>query len=223
MKLKHVLLAAMSVVGLVSQAPAQTVPGLTSDTIRIGIFAPLSGPVMAYGFDPVNGAKMYYDKINREGGINGRKVELVVKDDRCNANDLVAAVKDLVEREKVREYAKAVKNTDPAYLSDEAAAELGYRGVVAPLKFISVFSYTAQLAMFESAGVELIDPSCGACIKAGPGVSFTPDEVTVSAINRNFPGRMGHKESQVFLASPATVGASALAGKIVDPREYLPS
>ncbi|MFO0278161.1 MAG: aconitase family protein [Planctomycetota bacterium] len=45
--------------------------------------------------------------------------------------------------------------------------------------------------LFESAGVELIDPSCGACIKAGPGVSFTPDEVTVSAINRNFPGRSG--------------------------------
>ena len=44
---------------------------------------------------------------------------------------------------------------------------------------------------FDKAGVQLVDPSCGACIKAGPGVSFTPDEVTVSAINRNFPGRSG--------------------------------
>jgi 3-isopropylmalate/(R)-2-methylmalate dehydratase large subunit len=43
----------------------------------------------------------------------------------------------------------------------------------------------------------------------------------ISATNRNFPGRMGHKESQVFLASPATVAASAIAGRIVDPREYL--
>ncbi|RYE80158.1 MAG: 3-isopropylmalate dehydratase [Myxococcales bacterium] len=47
------------------------------------------------------------------------------------------------------------------------------------------------IAVFEQAGAELIDPSCGACIKAGPGVSESPDEVTVSAINRNFPGRSG--------------------------------
>jgi 3-isopropylmalate/(R)-2-methylmalate dehydratase large subunit len=68
---------------------------------------------------------------------------------------------------------------------------------------------------FEKVGVELIDPSCGACIKAGPGVSFRPDEVTVSAINRNFPGRSG--PGQVYLASPLVVAASAIAGKIVAP------
>ncbi|MCA9624856.1 MAG: 3-isopropylmalate dehydratase, partial [Myxococcales bacterium] len=68
---------------------------------------------------------------------------------------------------------------------------------------------------FEKAGVELVDPSCGACIKAGPGVSFTPDEVTVSAINRNFPGRSG--PGKVYLASPLVVAASAIAGKIVAP------
>lgn len=69
---------------------------------------------------------------------------------------------------------------------------------------------------FEKMGVQLVDPSCGACIKAGPGVSQTPDEVTVSAINRNFPGRSG--PGQVYLASPLVVAASALAGKIVAPR-----
>jgi len=71
------------------------------------------------------------------------------------------------------------------------------------------------LEIFEKAGAELVDPSCGACIKAGPGVSFTADEVTVSAINRNFPGRSG--PGKVYLASPLVVAASAIAGKIVAP------
>src|SRR5262245_4659247 len=71
------------------------------------------------------------------------------------------------------------------------------------------------LEVFEKAGAELVDPSCGACIKAGPGVSFTADEVTVSAINRNFPGRSG--PGKVYLASPLVVAASAIAGKIVSP------
>ncbi len=71
--------------------------------------------------------------------------------------------------------------------------------------------------LFEQAGVELIDPSCGACIKAGPGVSFTADEVTVSAINRNFPGRSG--PGQVYLASPLVVAASAFLGYVGGPEE----
>ncbi|HEX5050182.1 MAG TPA: aconitase family protein [Planctomycetota bacterium] len=71
--------------------------------------------------------------------------------------------------------------------------------------------------LFEQAGVQLIDPSCGACIKAGPGVSFTADEVTVSAINRNFPGRSG--PGKVYLASPMVVAASAFLGHIGGPDE----
>ncbi len=71
--------------------------------------------------------------------------------------------------------------------------------------------------LFEQAGVERIDPSCGACIKAGPGVSFTADEVTVSAINRNFPGRSG--PGKVWLASPLVVAASAFLGYIGGPDE----
>ncbi|MFO0680728.1 MAG: aconitase family protein [Sandaracinus sp.] len=75
------------------------------------------------------------------------------------------------------------------------------------------------IELFQQAGVELIDPSCGACINAGPGASDKRDQVTVSAINRNFPGRSG--PGQVYLASPLTVAASAIAGRIVDPSEYL--
>lgn len=73
--------------------------------------------------------------------------------------------------------------------------------------------------IFEKAGAELIDPSCGACINAGPGASKSAETVTVSAQNRNFPGRSG--PGQVYLASPYVVAASAIAGYIVEPEEYL--
>ncbi len=73
--------------------------------------------------------------------------------------------------------------------------------------------------LFTKAGVELINPSCGACINAGPGASDKRDQVSVSAINRNFPGRSG--PGKVYLASPLTVAASAIAGRIVGPDELL--
>jgi 3-isopropylmalate/(R)-2-methylmalate dehydratase large subunit len=69
------------------------------------------------------------------------------------------------------------------------------------------------IEIFEKAGVILIDPSCGACINAGPGASTRPDQITISAQNRNFPGRSG--PGQVYLASPYSVAASAVAGYIV--------
>lgn len=67
--------------------------------------------------------------------------------------------------------------------------------------------------IFARAGVEVINPGCGACIGCGPGVSDTPDQVTVSAINRNFAGRSG--PGKLYLASPLTVAASAIEGRIV--------
>ncbi len=62
-----------------------------------------------------------------------------------------------VGREKIREYAVAVKNDDPAFFDDEAAAELGYDGLLAPLTFISVFGYQAQSAFFADANVTIKD------------------------------------------------------------------
>jgi 3-benzylmalate isomerase len=73
------------------------------------------------------------------------------------------------------------------------------------------------IEIFEKAGAHVIEPSCGACINAGPGVSTRPDQVVISAQNRNFPGRSG--PGQMYLASPLTVAASAVAGYIV---EYQP-
>ncbi|HXT64237.1 MAG TPA: aconitase family protein [Pyrinomonadaceae bacterium] len=75
------------------------------------------------------------------------------------------------------------------------------------------------IEIFQRAGAELIDPSCGACINAGPGASKTAETVTVSAQNRNFPGRSG--PGKLYLASPYVVAASAIAGKIVEPDEFL--
>jgi 3-isopropylmalate/(R)-2-methylmalate dehydratase large subunit len=74
------------------------------------------------------------------------------------------------------------------------------------------------IEVFERAGARIIEPSCGACINAGPGVSTRPDQVVISAQNRNFPGRSG--PGQMYLASPLTVAASAVMGYIV---EYQPA
>jgi 3-isopropylmalate/(R)-2-methylmalate dehydratase large subunit len=74
------------------------------------------------------------------------------------------------------------------------------------------------LEVFQKAGAHVIEPSCGACINAGPGVTTRPEQVVISAQNRNFPGRSG--PGQMYLASPLTVAASAVAGYIV---EYQPS
>ena len=79
--------------------------------------------------------------------------------------------------------------------------------------------YKGYIEIFERVGAELIDPSCGACINAGPGASPSAETVTVSAQNRNFPGRSG--PGKLYLASPYVVAASAIAGKIVEPAEFL--
>ena len=73
------------------------------------------------------------------------------------------------------------------------------------------------LDVFERTGVKVIHPGCGACIGCGPGVSETPEQVTVSAINRNYQNRSG--PGQLYLASPLTVAASAVEGRIVEYRE----
>ena len=70
------------------------------------------------------------------------------------------------------------------------------------------------LELFERMGAEFIEPGCGACINAGPGVTASPDEVSISSQNRNFPGRSG--PGKLYLASPYSVAASAIAGRIVE-------
>jgi 3-isopropylmalate/(R)-2-methylmalate dehydratase large subunit len=69
------------------------------------------------------------------------------------------------------------------------------------------------LDAFARVGAEILQPACGACANCGPGTSTSTDQVTVSAINRNFPGRSG--PGKVWLASPPTVAASAIAGELI--------
>jgi len=74
------------------------------------------------------------------------------------------------------------------------------------------------LKIFLDAGVTVGPPTCGACCGAHMGV-LAKDEICISTTNRNFPGRMGHVDSQTYLASPLVVAASAVTGKITDPRD----
>jgi 3-isopropylmalate/(R)-2-methylmalate dehydratase large subunit len=105
------------------------------------------------------------------------------------------------------------------------AARRGLRvapGVTLYLQFgtADVRDYCAErgwIETFSSVGAQILQPACGACANCGPGASMAADQVTVSAVNRNFPGRSG--PGQVWLASPATVAASAIAGRLAAFKE----
>lgn len=85
---------------------------------------------------------------------------------------------------------------------------------------LAVRRYAEQrgyLELFQAAGAEVLEPACGACIGSGPGISTDAGQVTVSAVNRNFPGRSG--PGQVYLASPWVVAESALCGQLAAPAQ----
>jgi 3-isopropylmalate/(R)-2-methylmalate dehydratase large subunit len=95
----------------------------------------------------------------------------------------------------------------------------GVRMIVTPASYEAYYQAREEglLQIFERSKVLLTASECGICTRP----SLASGEVCISSGNRNFPGRMGSRDAQIFLGSPATVAASAVAGKIVDPREFL--
>jgi 3-isopropylmalate/(R)-2-methylmalate dehydratase large subunit len=96
----------------------------------------------------------------------------------------------------------------------------GVRMIVTPASYAAYFQAREEglLQIFEKSKVLITASECGICTRP----SLASGEVCISSGNRNFPGRMGQRDAQIFLGSPATVAASAIAGEIVDPREFLP-
>ena len=116
-------------------------------------------------------------------------------------------------------------------LSDlhEAAAVLKGRHVSPKVRLLvlpasrSIYEAAAQdgtLLALSRAGATVLPPGCGPCLGAHQGI-LAPGEVCLSTANRNFKGRMGCKEAEIYLASPATVAATALHGVITDPRKEM--
>lgn len=195
-------------------------PDLTADGIRKKLVKPDAGAVYDGGVHTIDLATirpMVAHPGNPDQGIpsdptNGAYISDIgdVRIDIAYGGSCTAGKDDDLEfyAQVMREAAAAGKRVAPhvkffiQFGSEDVAKTAEQKG---------------HLAVFEKTGVTVIPPGCGACIGCGPGVSERPDEVSVSAINRNYKGRSG--PGKLWLASPLTVAASAVAGKIVQYQE----
>ncbi|UCE32159.1 MAG: ABC transporter substrate-binding protein [Burkholderiales bacterium] len=101
MKPRFRLSVALAAIGVALATSAGAETGVTQDTIRLGMFGPLTGPVSIYGYPINNGAIAIYKEINEQGGIHGRKIEIVHEDGGCDPAKTRAAVKKLIHSEEV--------------------------------------------------------------------------------------------------------------------------
>jgi len=180
----------LPLVGLASDADAQYAAVVTLDLSTIE-------PMLALPGDPRNGCSL------REAQNQGRVRIDIAYGGSCTGS----------------------KATDIDAYAAVLAAGLREGRRVAPgvqlfiqLGSLSIRRYAEErgyLALFEQAGATVLEPACGACIGSGPGISTHADQVTVSAVNRNLPGRSG--PGRVYLASPWVVAESALWGELRAP------
>jgi branched-chain amino acid transport system substrate-binding protein len=103
MKLSRKIASTLAVVGLVTNfaAHAQTRTGVSETEIVVGMFAPLSGSLAGLGTDALNAARSYFMDINEKGGVNGRKIRMIVEDDKCSPNETSAIVRKFINDDKV--------------------------------------------------------------------------------------------------------------------------
>jgi len=171
-------------------------------------------------YDEVHGdADAQYEKIYE---YEGSEMEPIVAKPFSPENTVVARDLSSVELDKAY-----IGSCTGAKLEDLQAAARILKGKTVKIRTeilpaaMSIFRKamdTGLLKIFMDAGVVVGPPTCGACCGAHMGV-LAKDEICISTTNRNFPGRMGHVESQTYLASPLVAAASAVTGKITDPRD----
>jgi 3-isopropylmalate/(R)-2-methylmalate dehydratase large subunit len=192
-------------------------PGTTVDALRAKVIAPDQGAEYAGGVHVIDLAKiqpMVATPGDPDRGIasdpkNGALVSEIgkVKIDIAYGGSCTAGKRDDVDM-----YARVMAEAEAAgaHLADGVKffIQFGSREVEQYAKD------KGYIDLFARMGVDVIKPGCGACIGCGPGVSDRGDQVSVSAINRNYKGRSG--PGKLFLASPLTVAASAVAGEIVE-------
>ena len=164
-------------------------------------------------------ADAQYEKIYE---YEGSEIEPTVSKPFSPEN--IAVARDLSSIELDKAY---IGSCTGAKLEDLQAAAKILKGRTVKIRTevlpaaISIFRKAMEeglLKIFLDAGVVVGPPTCGACCGAHMGV-LAKDEICISTTNRNFPGRMGHVESQTYLASPLVAAASAITGKITDPRD----
>jgi len=98
--LRNGIVGGMAAVAMLAGTAPAAEPGVTDTEILIGLFAPMSGPLAAFGVDPLQAARMWYEEVNKKGGIHGRKIKVLIEDDKCSPVEVVAVVKKFVTVDK---------------------------------------------------------------------------------------------------------------------------